>query len=182
MLDTCTGSTGTLEVGPVLYPAEFGLPARINPFDPEAVARNVGAFLGRRHFEDSLGACVFTTRTSMEMLCRSLSAATGWLYSKEEAVRQGRRTAALFRAFNLRCGIGPDLERPSVRYGSVPTDGPAQGQDITPHWTRMLDVWYATVGYDRKTGRPLPQTLHSLGLSDLIPAVWPPTAQSPPSP
>jgi aldehyde:ferredoxin oxidoreductase len=95
------------------------------------------------------------------------------VYSKEEAMRQGRRTGALFRAFNLRCGIGPDLERPSARYGSVPADGPAQGQDVTPHWDRMLDIWYATVGYDRETGRPLPQTLHSLGLSRLVPAVWP---------
>ncbi len=173
MLDTCTGSTGTLETGPVLYPGDFGLPARINPFDPEAVAKNVGTFLGRRHFEDSLGACIFTTRTSMETLCRALSAATGWRYSMEEAVRQGRRTAALFRAFNLRCGIGPDLERPSTRYGSVPVDGPAKGQNILAHWEGMLDRWYATVGYDRKTGRPLPQTLRSLGLSDVVPAVWP---------
>jgi len=174
MLDTCTASTGTLEVGPVTYPAEFGLPPRINPFDPEAVARNVGGFLGRRHFEDSLGACVFTTRTPVEMICRALSAATGWTYSKEEALRLGRRTAALFRAFNLRCGIGPELERPSARYGSVPQDGPARGQESAVHWDRMLDVWYATVGYDRKTGRPLPQTLHALGLSHLVPALWPP--------
>jgi aldehyde:ferredoxin oxidoreductase len=173
LLDTCTGSTGTLEVGPVLYPAEFGLPSRINPFDPEAVARNVGGFLGRRHFEDSLGACIFTTRVPVEMICRALSAATGWVYSKEEAARMGRRTAAIFRAFNLRCGIGPEAERPSTRYGSVPQDGPAKGQDVGQHWERMLDTWYACVGYDRTTGRPLPQTLHALGLAHLVTAVWP---------
>jgi aldehyde:ferredoxin oxidoreductase len=109
----------------------------------------------------------------MDMLCRALSAATGWRYDREEAVRQGRRTAALFRAFNLRCGIGPDLERPSARYGSVPVDGPAKGQDAMAHWDRMLDRWYATVGYDRTTGRPLPQTLQALGLGHLVPAVWP---------
>jgi aldehyde:ferredoxin oxidoreductase len=172
MLDTCTGSTGTLETGPVVYPADFGLPSRINPFDPDAVARHVGTVLGRRHFEDSLGACIFTTRTPMDTLCRALSAATGWRYSKEEAVRQGRRTAALFRAFNARCGIGPDLERPSARYGSVPVDGPAKGQDVSPHWERMLDRWYATVGYDRKTGRPLPQTLWELGLGDVVRSLW----------
>ena len=42
MLDTITSSTGTLQVGPPVYPTEFGLPARINPFDPEAVAKSVG--------------------------------------------------------------------------------------------------------------------------------------------
>jgi aldehyde:ferredoxin oxidoreductase len=116
MLDTCTGSSGTLETGPVFFGTEFGLPARINPFDPEAVARNVGTMLGRRHFEDSLGICIFTTRTTMERMCRALGAATGWDYTKEEGMRYGRRVAALLRAFNLRCGIGPRA-RPPRRTG-----------------------------------------------------------------
>lgn len=171
MLDTCTGSTGTLESGPPVHPTELGLPARINPFSPDAVAKMVGRFLGRRHFEDSLGACTFTTRTLLETVCRALNAATGWDITKEEAVRIGRRTAALFRAFNVRCGIGPELERPSRRYASTPVDGPAKGQDILPHWERMLDVWYETVGYDRKTGAPKPETLHALGLDQLIPEI-----------
>jgi aldehyde:ferredoxin oxidoreductase len=172
MLDTATSSTGTLQTGPPAYPTEFGLPARINPFDPDMVARQMGGFLGRRNFEDSLGACIFTTRSLVETLCRALSAATGWNYTKEEAMRQGRRTAALFRAFDLRCGLGPDLEWPSARYASTPVDGPAKGQSILPHWQHMLDVWYATVGYDRQTGRPTPETLRALGLDFLIPALW----------
>jgi aldehyde:ferredoxin oxidoreductase len=84
----------------------------------------------------------------------------------------GRRTAALFRAFDLRCGLGPELERPSPRYGSTPVDGPAKGQSVEPHWERMLDVWYEMVGYDRKTGRPTPETLNTLGLEELIPVLW----------
>ncbi|RMF86327.1 MAG: hypothetical protein D6736_15340 [Nitrospinota bacterium] len=172
MLDTCTASAGTLETGPAVRPTEFGLPARINPFDPDQVARQVGGLLGRRHFEDSLGACIFTTRTWMETLCRALNAATGWDYTRDEAMRFGRRTAALFRLFNLRCGIGPELEKPSPRYGSTPVDGPNAGIGIASHWEHMLDVWYETVGYDRKTGRPLPETLRRLGLEHLIPEVW----------
>jgi aldehyde:ferredoxin oxidoreductase len=101
-----------------------------------------------------------------------LSTATGWDYTREEAMRFGRRTATLLRAFNLRCGITPELERPSKRYGSVPVDGPAKGQDVLANWERMLDVWYETVGYDRQTGKPLPATLRDLGLEHLIPALW----------
>ncbi len=172
MLDTCTGSAGTLETGPPVRPTEFGLPARINPFDPDQVPKQVGGLLGRRHFEDSLGACIFTTRTWVETLCRALNAATGWNYTREEAMRFGRRTAALLRAFNLRCGIGPELEKPSPRYGSVPTNGPAAGTAIEPHWEHILDVWYETVGYDRKTGRPLPEVLRQLELEHLIPDLW----------
>ena len=172
LLDTCTGSTGTLETGPPVHPTELGLPARINPFDPEAVARMVGRFLGRRHFEDCLGACLFTTRTLLESMCRTLNAATGWEVTQEEALHVGRRAAAMFRAFDVRCGIGPELERPSTRYASTPSDGPAMGQSILPHWERMLDVWYESVGYDRKTGRPRPETLRALGLEKLIPELW----------
>jgi aldehyde:ferredoxin oxidoreductase len=172
MLDTCTGSTGTLETGPTVNPTEFGLPARINPFDPDQVATNVGRFNGRRAFEDSLGACIFTTRSQLEIVCRALSAATGWDYHREEGLRLGRRTGAFFRAFNLRCGIGPELERPSRRYGSVPVDGPAKGIATEPHWERMLDIWYGHLGYDRKTGRPTQETLRNLGLEHLIPEVW----------
>ena len=172
MLDTCTGSTGTLEAGAAVKPTELGLPTRINPFDPDAVPKMVGQLQGRRHFEDSLGACIFTTRTTLENLARALSAVTGWNYSKEEAMLFGRRTAALLRAFNLRSGIGPELERPSRRYGSTPVDGPAAGISVEPHWEHMLDVWYETVGYDRKTGRPKPELLRELGLEHLIADLW----------
>ena len=131
-----------------------------------------GATRGRRHFEDSLGTCIFTTRTWVASICRALSAATGWDYTKEEAMQFGRRTAALMRIFNLRCGITPDYERPSKRYGSVPTDGPAKGQNIGANWDRLMDVWYETVGYDRQSGKPLPATLRELGLEHLISDLW----------
>jgi aldehyde:ferredoxin oxidoreductase len=172
MLDTCTASTGTLETGNPVHPTEVGQPARINVFDGEAVAKLVGSLLGRRHFEDSLGICIFTTRTRLENICRALSAATGWPFTVQDALHVGRRTAAILRAFNLRCGIGPDLEYPSPRYGSTPVDGPARDQAIGKQWERMLEVWYETVGYDRKTGRPRPETLKKLGLDWLVRDLW----------
>jgi aldehyde:ferredoxin oxidoreductase len=177
MLDTCTGSSATLDSGPPVLPQELGLPARINPFDPTAVARQVAGTRGRRHFEDSLGTCIFTTRTRIEWICRALSAATGWDYTLEEAMRFGRRTVTLLRCFNLRCGITPDLERPSKRYGSVPVDGPARGQNIMAHWEDMLNTWYEHTGYHRDSGKPLPETLRELELEWLIPELWPELAE-----
>ena len=172
MLDTCTASTGTLESGIPVHVTEVGLPARINPFNGEEVARQVAGILGRRHFEDSLGACIFTTRTRLENICRALSAATGWNYTVTESVSFGRRTAAILRAFNLRCGIGPESEYPSKRYGSVPVDGPAKGQAVGLQWEKMVNTWYALVGYDRKTGRPKSETLRKLGLDWLVKDLW----------
>ena len=90
----------------------------------------------------------------------------------EDAMRFGRRTAAILRAFNLRCGIGTDVEYPSARYGSQPVDGPAKDHDVMEQWERMLDVWYETVGYDRKTGKPTRETLKTLGLDWLAKDLW----------
>jgi aldehyde:ferredoxin oxidoreductase len=172
MLDTCTSSTATMETGNPVHQTELGLPARINPFDGVEVAKLVAGCRGRRNFEDSLGICIFTTRTRLENVCRALSAATGWSYTVEEAMRQGRRTAAINRAVALRCGLTPDLEYPSKRYGSVPHNGPAKGQAVGEQWEKMVDTWYAEVGYDRKTGKPLPKTLKSLGLDWLAKELW----------
>jgi aldehyde:ferredoxin oxidoreductase len=172
MLDTCTSSNGTMESANPTFQTEIGLPGRINPFDGEQVAKLTGGILGRRHFEDSLGGCSFTFRSRIELLARALSAATGWHYSLAEAMRFGRRTAAILRAFNLRCGIGPETEYPSERYGSQPVDGPARDHHVMKQWDHMLDVWYETVGYDRKTGKPKPDTLNKLGLDWLAKDLW----------
>jgi aldehyde:ferredoxin oxidoreductase len=172
MLDTCTSSSGTMESANPTHQTEIGLPGRISPFDGEQVARLTGGILGRRHFEDSLGGCSFTFRTRVEHLARALAAATGWTYTLDDAMRFGRRTAAVLRAFNLRCGIGPELEYPSERYGSRPVDGPAKDHAVMEQWEKMLDVWYDTVGYDRKTGKPKPETLKALGLDWLARDLW----------
>jgi aldehyde:ferredoxin oxidoreductase len=172
MLDTTTSSTATMETGNPVHQTEVGLPARINPFNGEEVARLVAGCRGRRNFEDSLGICIFTTRTRLENVCRALSAATGWYYTLDEAMKFGRRTAAINRAVALRCGLTPDLEWPSERYGSTPHDGPAKGQAVSAQWESMVDTWYREVGYDRKTGKPLPKTLKDLGLDWLSKELW----------
>jgi len=174
MLDTCVGSTGTLESGQSVEPAEMGLPARFNPVGADDVVKIVSGMLGRRHFEDSLGTCIFTTRTSLKNLCTAVSAATGWDYSVDDALRFGRRTACLLRAFNVRCGIGPEVEKPSKRYGSMPTNGPVKGVGIAEHWESMVASWYERVGYDRKTGRPKADLLKSLGLESVAKDLWGP--------
>jgi aldehyde:ferredoxin oxidoreductase len=161
-----------METGNPVHPTEVGQPARINPFDGEQVARYVAGLRGRRNFEDSLGICIFTTRTRLDNVCRALEAATGWSFSVDDAIRFGRRTAAINRAVALRCGHTPAMEHPSTRYGSTPHDGPAKGQAIGDQWDTMVDVWYRDVGYDRKTGKPLPQTLKDLGLAWLAKELW----------
>jgi len=130
-------------------------------------------------FEDSVGICRFTSRTTMEKLGKTVEAATGWeSFTGEEALRVGRRISNLLRVFNLRCGLTPELERPSKRYGSIPVDGPLAGKNIMEHWDDMRRRYYELMGWDFATGRPLPETLRALGLADLIPDAWPEAARS----
>jgi len=61
-----------------------------------------------------------------------------------------------------------EMEAPSVRYGSTPADGPAQGRAIMPQWEKLRRSYYEGMGWDPETGKPLPETLRYLGLDDLI--------------
>jgi aldehyde:ferredoxin oxidoreductase len=93
---------------------------------------------------------------------------TGWNWTLDDAFRVGRRVVNLLRVFNLAHGLSAEDERPSKRYGSVPVDGPAQGKDIMAQWPAMVANYYRRMGWDEKTGRPLPKTLEELGLGEFV--------------
>ena len=65
-----------------------------------------------------------------------------------------------------------EKEYPSPRWGSSPEDGPAKGITIMPHWESMLDNYYKLMGWDRKTGKPYPETLEKLGLNHIVKDLW----------
>ncbi len=178
MVDGCVSDTGTIEVGPAWLPAEQGAKANPDLQNWEDIADQLGKHNGRMTFEDSLGICRFTSRTTMEGLGKAIEAATGWEgFTPDEAMAVGRRISNLLRVFNLRSGLGPELERPSKRYGSIPVDGPMAGKSVLEHWDDMRRRYYELMGWDFETGRPLPDTLRKLGLADLIPDAWPEVAR-----
>jgi len=39
-------------------------------------------------------------------------------------------------------------------------------------WEQMRDVYYAGMGWDRASGKPLPETLSALGLDDIGADLW----------
>jgi aldehyde:ferredoxin oxidoreductase len=80
----------------------------------------------------------------------------------------GRRIVNQLRVFNLRHGLSKEIEAPSVRYGSTPTDGAAKGISIMPHWDSIRRNYYQHMGWDPETGKPLPETLKKLGLAELV--------------
>jgi aldehyde:ferredoxin oxidoreductase len=102
------------------------------------------------------------------MVLDCFNAVTGWNWSLEDAFTVGRRIVNLLRVFNFRHGMRAEDERPSKRYGSVPADGPAQGRDILAKWPEMVQGYYRLMGWDEKTGKPLPETMVKLGLGELV--------------
>lgn len=127
---------------------------------------------GAMMFEDSLVTCRFNTRMNVDLLSRAVSAVTGWNFSWEEGYEVGRRIVNLLRAFNVRHGVrGKSLDRPSARYGSVPDSGEGEGKSLESVWDKMLDMYYAGMGWD-KDGIPLPETLERLALGYVARDLW----------
>ena len=123
-------------------------------------------------FFDCLGVCRQSNREVPDLVVGMLNAATGWDCTWEEAIQIGLRAVNLLRAFYVRHGYTPDREAPSPRYGSAPPDGPAAGIGIAPVWNEMMDIYYREMGWDRASGKPLPDTLLKLNLASIIPDLW----------
>jgi aldehyde:ferredoxin oxidoreductase len=168
LFDTCLSNTSTLECTSGGYKAHMVdvVPAG-DPFSHDELplihARMNGIWL----FQDCLGICRLSTyHPKMVLAC--MNAVTGWNWSLEDAFTVGKRIVNLLRVFNFRHGMRTQDERPSVRYGSVPVDGPAKGKDIMTRWPGMVREYYQLMGWDGETGKPLPETLELLGLHGLI--------------
>jgi aldehyde:ferredoxin oxidoreductase len=169
MLDTCVSATGTIQSGARLTsPAHFGQPPLSNPFSPWEVAGANARLEGWFVFLDSLPICRFIS-IHPQLTLDCVNAITGRDLALPEVLTIGRRIVNQLRVFNFRHGLDPALEAPSPRYGSTPEDGPAKGKAIEPHFQWMKSFYFELLGWDPLTGKPLPQTLRSLGLEKLIP-------------
>jgi aldehyde:ferredoxin oxidoreductase len=108
----------------------------------------------------------------LDPIIQMVGALTGWDFPNEEAVQLGLRVATMLRVFNIRHGITAELEVPSPRYSSKQIDGPLKAESVIPVLPQMMRTHYEALGWDVKTGSPLPETLKSLGLDYVIPDIW----------
>ena len=168
-LDTCVSATGTIQSSARLTsPTFFGHPPVSNPFSPWEVAGSSAKVDGWFVFLDSLGICRFISiNPGLTMDC--VNAVTNRGLTIADAQTIGRRIINQLRLFNFRHGLDPALEAPSPRYGSTPVDGPAEGKAIGEYFDWMKSYYFELMGWDPATGKPLPSTLKSLGLENLIP-------------
>ena len=168
LLDTCVTNTSTLEsTWAGIHPQFVDQPEVKDLFSPQEVADTNAKFNGIRQFDDCLGTCrIASSDVKRQLAC--LNAVTGWNLTLADAFTVGRRIVNLLRMFNFRHGLKIEDEYPSTRYGSTPVDGPAQGKSIMDNWDLMIERHYTGMGWDPKTGKPLPQTLASLDLEEVM--------------
>ncbi len=167
MFDTCVSNTSTIETHMSVMGPELQGPDR-----PLEISTACAQTKGWMQLEDSSVTCRFNTRMNVQLLSEAIAAATGWDFNYEEGVTVGRRIINLLRSFNIKHGISGELDHPSNRYGSTPVNGPAKGKSILVYWSEMLRNYYSLMGWDVDTGKPLPQTLRALGLSNVINDIW----------
>jgi aldehyde:ferredoxin oxidoreductase len=168
MLDTCVSGTSTIEATFAGNPTErFGWPPIGISFSHWEVAAANARLNGWFIFLDSLVICYFCG-IDPKLVTKSLNAVTGWDLQSEDAIMSGKRIVNILRLFNLRHGLDIKKEVPSKRYGSRPTDGPAKGYSIMPHWDWMVKSYYQAMGWDVDTGIPKRHTLIQLGLEDIL--------------
>jgi aldehyde:ferredoxin oxidoreductase len=175
LFDTCLSQTSTDEGFNMANPADLGLsihPSLSTNTSPDDTVLWNAQCKGAMHFQDSLGVCLFTTSTDLKLLAQAVSAATGWDFPASETIVVGKRIVNLLRAFNIRHGHTVEMDAPSPRYGSAPVDGPSKGISIMTHWPEMRNKYYELMGWDRTSGKPLPETLQSLGLDYVISDIW----------
>jgi aldehyde:ferredoxin oxidoreductase len=164
LFDTCLTNTTTLEsTWGGHRPELLGLPPVVDRFSHEEVSTLNAKLNGIRLFDDCLGTCrIASPDPKLQLDC--LNAVTGWKLAMEDVSVIGRRVVNQLRMFNIRHGMNKEAERPSKRYGSIPMGGPCEGKNIMEKWDWMVENYYTLMGWDPKTGIPLPETLKRLGL------------------
>lgn len=168
LFDTVVSNTGTIETHRSMMDPKAGN----EPGNPIETSTAVAITKGLMAFEDSAVTCRFHTGMNATLISKAISAVTGWNFTPEEGKTVGLRAVNLMKVFNIRCGIKKEHDYPSERYGSTPIDGPSKGIAIMPHWDDMLENYYRLMGWDTKTGKPLPETLKRLNLEEVIKDLW----------
>ncbi len=160
--------------GDTAYIEILGVPFLIDPHTWEDKAQLVRDFQDGFAVIDAAGLCVFFSVRNLMTADRAirpqgimelLNAATGAGYTLEELCRAGERIFNAERLFLMRAGFSRKDDRLPDRITKTPLPDGA-GQGMVCRLDAMLDDYYPLRGWDTD-GRPTPEKLRSLGLSDL---------------
>jgi len=114
-------------------------------------------------FLSSAGLCGFYMMFDTPPAVELLHAITGWDIDWDEIINTGKRILTLRQAFNVREGLKPEDYQLPKRFEQALAAGPAAGHENIPFY-QLREYYFQALGWDPKTGRPLPETLADLGL------------------
>jgi aldehyde:ferredoxin oxidoreductase len=119
----------------------------------------------RRLLFDHLVMCLFLPY-NYERLTKIVAAVTGWDTGIVELMRIAERTLTMGRLFNIREGFTAEDDKLPQRFLQPKTDGVLAGKTLDP--AKLEDArsyYYTLMGWDPKTGIPLPQKLAELDIA-----------------
>lgn len=157
------GTIGGFASMELLPDPDLGYTEPVSKADPEALTESQRRMIRKYTFADCIGTCFFTSNVALDLMADVLSAVTGLSWDKEKMLELGDRVNVLYRLFNIRHGWTLEHDSHSPRLGVAPPDGGSKGYAMNQHFPKMLDQFYAAVGYD-KNGHPLPATIKRLGV------------------
>jgi len=151
----------------------FGIPSVGEEASYEHKERLVFFFERLQALSNSLGMCYFVHGLcGVDMLlpedyARLYSAGTGKNIDSDRMMWLGERIFNLEKCFNLLHTTWTRADdMPPKRFTTQSLDGKLK---INPEaWEEMLDRYYGLHGWDKRTGRPLKETLHRLDLGEIM--------------
>jgi len=143
-----------------------------NPLDAETVGWRTAHGSSSWVYNDCVGACMFFLSGNQDCMCEALRYTAGWDVTPAELYEVGHRVRAMSRAYNMLSGKTAEMDRVSTRMKMNQVDGPGAGYDFTGGWESMKNAYLKESEYDIETGKPLPELLDRLGLSDVKAKLW----------
>jgi aldehyde:ferredoxin oxidoreductase len=134
-----------------------------------AKAANVARHQDWQSLRNALIMCEFST-VSIHDLVDLINQATGFDFTIEELMEVGERSWNLKRAINNRMGLTRKDDRlPEVFLKELPNGGSA---GYVPPFKEMLEAYYKARDWDPVSGRPNPNKLNELGLTEVVEDIW----------
>jgi len=118
---------------------------------------------------NTLGLCIFTAGPGkllkMNQVAEAVQAATGWDTNLWEIMKLGERTITIKRVVSAREGVSRKDDRLPDRFFEPLEGGLLKGKALDRNeFETALDIYYDMMGWNRKTGMPIPGKLVDLGL------------------
>jgi aldehyde:ferredoxin oxidoreductase len=119
----------------------------------------------KRIMGDSAVLCLFLPY-SLEQVARAIAAVTGWDTGVMEQIRVAERILTIARLFNIREGFTAADDHLPQRFFQPKTDGVLANKPLDPvKMEKAKSYYYTLMGWDARTGVPLPEKLEELGIA-----------------